>query len=194
MDSSQAQLKVLSRRADRLQVECVELAEAIADLLAPQAFGDWVLVDDGFPPLPIQEFTALKALQRFHSLEDGFPDTPEECVRVVARSLPCDPEEVVDRARKAYVTGFLARIALSTSTPFDRTAKIEDEELNHWVVLYRHTPAINRRVTSRKCLEVAISVEEDCVWEGFRSISELIVFCAGAGSFVPKLDKWISPW
>ena len=191
----QAQLQVLSKRADKLQTECVELAEAIAELLTPQAFGDWVLVDDGFPPLPIQEFTALKTLQRFRSLEDdGFPVVPEECVRVIARSLPCGPEEVVDRARKAYVTGFLARIALSTSTSFERSAKIEDEDLSHWVIFYRHTPAINRRVTSRKCLEVAISVEEDCVWEGFRSISELIVFCAGAGSFVPKLDKWTSPW
>jgi hydrogenase maturation factor len=109
----QAQLQVLSKRADKLQTECVELAEAIAELLTPQAFGDWVLVDDGFPPLPIQEFTALKTLQRFRSLEDdGFPVVPEECVRVIARSLPCGPEEVVDRARKAYVTGFLARIAL----------------------------------------------------------------------------------
>ena len=189
-----AQLEFLSKQADRLQAQCVDLAEAIADLLQPQKFGDWVLVDDGFPPLPIQEFTALKALQRFHGLEDGFPEVPEECVRVIAHSLPCEPEEVVNRARKAYVSGFLARIAISTCTSFERTAKFEDEDLIHWVILYRHTPAINRRVTSRKCLEVAISVEEDCVWEGFRSISELIVFCAGAGVFVQRLDKWTSPW
>ena len=189
-----AQLRHLSQEADRLQVAAVELAESIAQLTAPGEFGDWVLVDDGFPPLPIQEFTSLLALQRFHGLEEGFPDLPEECCRLVARSLTCDPEEVVERAKSAYILGFLAKISISTSTPYERRSKLEDEGLIHWVVFYRRNPAINRRVTSLKCLEIAISIDKDCIWEGFRSISELIVFCAGAGVFVPKLEKWISPW
>eukprot|EP00435_Cladocopium_sp_Y103_P058090 s1616_g20.t1 len=159
-------LSVLSEHM--VQVEVVELAESIADLLKPEGFGDWVLVDDSFPPLAIQEFNALRALQRFKGLEDGYPDLPEECLRIVARSLACGPEEVVDRAYTAYVSGFLAKIALATSTPFERRSKAEDPEILHWVVFYRHTPDINRRVTSKKCLEIAITVEEDCIWEGFR--------------------------
>ena len=42
----EAELRVLSQKADRLQVEVVELAESLASLLEPGAFGDWVLVDD----------------------------------------------------------------------------------------------------------------------------------------------------
>ena len=57
------------------------------------------------------------------------------------------------RAHQAYVSAFLAKIALSTSTPFERSGKVEDEDIVHWVVFYRHTPAINRRVTSKKRLQ-----------------------------------------
>ena len=122
-----AQLSVLSKHADRLQVEAVELSEAVAallrradkyrsqvvdlaesitDLLSPGGFGDWVLIDDQFPPLAPPEFAALRALQRYRGLEDGPPALPEEVLRTAARALPCAPEEIVDRAQAAYLHGW----------------------------------------------------------------------------------------
>ena len=187
-------LRELSKQADRLQAEVVDLAEGLASVLTPGAFGDWVLVDDAYPPLPIEEFRALQSLQRFKGIEEGYPDLPPECLRIVARALDCEPEEAVARAHKAYVSGFLAELALSTSTTYERSAKLGDKDICHWVVFYKYTPTINRRLSSQKCLEIAITVEKDCIWEGFKSIAELTVFCAGAGKIVPKLDKWISPW
>ena len=102
--------------------------------------GDWVLVDDEFPPLPSQEFSALRTLQRFHGLEDGYPSLPEECLRIAARALTCQPEEVVRRAHSAYVAGFCAKIALNTDTSYSMQVSQEEEEgIKHWVVFYRHT-------------------------------------------------------
>ena len=61
-------LEELSKEADRLQVAAVDLAESLADLLKPGHFGDWVRVDDEFPPLDSQEFLALKTLQRHQGI------------------------------------------------------------------------------------------------------------------------------
>lgn len=191
------ELRALSQRADRLQREVVDLAESLAELLKPGQFGDWILVDDLYPPLPPQEFLALQTLLRFRGLEDGPPLVPEECVRLAARSLPGPPDSILDRAQAAFTQGFWAHVALSTDTDFDRNSsepEPENSEILHWVIFYRHTPAINRRVTSRKCFEIAITVEPDCVWKGFRTLTELTIFCAGAGCPVPRLERWIRPW
>eukprot|EP00435_Cladocopium_sp_Y103_P063603 s567_g25.t1 len=177
-----------SNAADKLQGQIVDLAESLADLLKPGQFGDWVLVDDQFTPLPPQEFLALQTLLRFHGIEDGPPTIPEECVRQAARALPGPPQSILDRASSAFQQGFWAHVSLVTDTDFSRDPsepEPESSDFLHWIILYRHTPAINRRVTSKKCLEIAISVEPDCVWKGFRSLTELTIFCAGAGSPVP---------
>eukprot|EP00435_Cladocopium_sp_Y103_P044753 s3587_g12.t1 len=176
------ELAALSKKADRLQVEVVELAESIAALSTPGLFGDWVLVDDSFPPLPQQEFTALQTLQRFYGLEDGCPTLPEELLRVAARALTFSPEEILEKAHSAYSAGFFAKISLATETEYERQSRLTDEGKCHWVIFYRHSPNANRRVSSRKCLEVAISVEKDCIWEGFATVTELLIFCAGASS------------
>ena len=64
-----AELQALSKRADSLQVAAVDLAESVAYLLRPGAFGDWTLVDDSFhrcpsrssePFWPFSAFTALR--------------------------------------------------------------------------------------------------------------------------------------
>eukprot|EP00435_Cladocopium_sp_Y103_P055556 s1879_g18.t1 len=187
-------LAELSKEADRLQVQVVELAESIADLLRPGQFGDWVRVDDEFPPLDHQEFQALRTLQRFQGLEDGYPPLPPECLRIVARALCCEPEESIARAKTAYTLGFLARIALSTETPLISDPSEVKEENRHWIILYRKTPAINRRVSNAKSRDIAITVEEDPICQGFRTVSELTVFCAGCGIIVPPLEQWTSPW
>ena len=88
-----AELSAISQEADRLQGKIVELAEGISNLLRPDQFGDWVLVDD---PLPEQEFLALQGLQRFHGVE------AQEIVGFAARTLPGPPEDILKRAESAY--------------------------------------------------------------------------------------------
>ena len=88
------QLTLLSRQADRLQVEAVSLAEEVSALCQKVENIETkvsFLIDEGFPPLPSQEFSALQALQRVHGLEDGFPELPEEWLRIAARAFPCSP-------------------------------------------------------------------------------------------------------
>eukprot|EP00435_Cladocopium_sp_Y103_P033529 s567_g8.t1 len=179
-------IKELSREADQLQVKAVELAESVAELLKPGQFGDWVLVDDSFYPLEEPDFRALKVLQAHHGLEDGFPEIPPEVVRIAARGILGVPSEVLKKATKAYHAGFLAHIALATETPYIKDPEERESAHRHWVVFYRITPAVNRRVSSRKCLDIAITVEDNTVWQGFESITELTIFCAGAGVGVPQ--------
>eukprot|EP00435_Cladocopium_sp_Y103_P053730 s754_g17.t1 len=154
------QLTALSNQADRLQVEVVELAEAIADLLKPGQFGDWVLVDDQFTPLPPPEFLALQTILRFRGLEDGPPALPEECVRIAARALPGPPEAILERALKAFNAGWWAHISLATETELEKDPLEGCKDYQHWIILYRKSPAYNRRVTSRKCLEIALTAGE----------------------------------
>eukprot|EP00435_Cladocopium_sp_Y103_P060181 s591_g22.t1 len=189
------QLEALSKKADRLQGEVVELAEELAEILKPGQFGDWVLVDDSYPPLGPQEFLALQTLLRWHGLEDGPPKVPEECVRLAARTLFGSPETILARAQEAFIAGWSARIALATETEYHRLV-IEPEpaeEIKHWVIFYKHSPACNRRVTSSKCLEIALSVEAGCVWQGFKSITELTIFCAGAGDGSESVQAFALP-
>eukprot|EP00435_Cladocopium_sp_Y103_P011868 s4028_g3.t1 len=166
------------------KAQAVELAEDIAAVLRPGLFGDWVLVDDSFPPLPIAEFQALKVWQYHKGLEDGYPDLPEECLRIAARALSCSPEETVNRAHNAYVQGFLARTALATDTPYLKDQAESEEGHQHWVIFYRKTPGINRRVTTKKCKDIAITVEDQPVWQGFKTVTELTIFCAGTGGIL----------
>ena len=188
-----ASLNELSKEADGLQVAAVELAENISKLCNPGSCGDWVLVDDAFDPLPPEEFAAVKALLLHRGLEDGFPPIPEELVRIAARALPVGPQEVVQRAQSAFRAGFLAQLALATFTPFLKNEQESETEHCHWIFFYRHSPSSNRRVTSLACKDVAITAG-DCVWQGFDSLTELTIFCAGASVRVPKLEKWISPF
>ncbi|CAL1144812.1 unnamed protein product [Cladocopium goreaui] len=141
-----ARLRELSKEADRLQVAAVELAENISELCNPGSFGDWVLVDDAFDPLFPEDFAAVRALLVHHGLEDGFPPIPEELVRIAARALSGTPQEVVQKAQSAFRAGFLAHIALATSTPFLKNEQESEAEHCHWVVFYRHTPSINRGI------------------------------------------------
>ena len=104
------------------------------------------------------------------------------------------PSRLQAKSQRAYTAGFFAQLALSTGTPYRADLTPETEKQRHWVVFYRHTPSINRRLTDRKSFEVAITVEDNCVWESFETLTELTIFCAGAGVYVPQLDKWISPW
>lgn len=106
-----AELQALSKRADSLQVAAVDLAESVAYLLRPGAFGDWTLVDDSFPPLPEQEFRALLAIQRFHGPEDGIPGVPEECVRLASRCLTCEPIEVTGKISESLHSRVLCSVS-----------------------------------------------------------------------------------
>eukprot|EP00435_Cladocopium_sp_Y103_P001899 s4694_g1.t1 len=192
--SLQGQLTALSHRADSLQVAVVELAEEISKLTTPGAFGDWALVDDQFPPLPAAEFQALLAIHRRRGIQNGPPDLPDECLRIASRAMIFSSGVILDRARDAFNSGFEAKVALVTGNPFLKDPLASSDKHRHWVCLYRRTPDYNKRLSTKKCLDIALAIEEDVVWQGFEFVAELVIFCAGAGLSVPRLERWVSPW
>eukprot|EP00435_Cladocopium_sp_Y103_P002814 s4259_g1.t1 len=192
--SLQGQLTALSHRADSLQVAVVELAEEISKLTTPGAFGDWALVDDQFPPLPAAEFQALIAIHRRRGVLNGPPDLPDECLRIASRAMIFSSEVILDRARDAFNSGFEAKVALVTGNPFLKDPLVSTDKHRHWVCLFRRTPDYNKRLSTKKCLDIALAIEEDVVWQGFEFVAELVIFCAGAGLSVPRLERWVSPW
>eukprot|EP00435_Cladocopium_sp_Y103_P001062 s4245_g1.t1 len=188
------QLAALSLRADNLQVAVVELAEEISKLTKPGAFGDWALVDDQFPPLPAAEFQALLAIHRRRGIQNGPPDLPDECLRIASRAIMFSSGVILDRARDAFNSGFEAKVALVTGNPFLKDPLASSDKHRHWVCLFRRTPDYNKRLSTKKCLDIALAIEDDVVWQGFEFVAELVIFCAGAGLSVPRLERWVSPW
>ena len=159
----QLQLRELSRQADRLQAEVVDLTEGIAELLEPGAFGDWVLVDDGFPPLPRELAVHLKSKLRFCGVETGPPSLPRYLFDIAATSIEAPDEQILRRADSVFFAGFYADCAIKTCTPYKQREVPDSFEPKHWVIFYRIDPHLSRRVTSKKCLEVAIEVEKDSI-------------------------------
>ena len=189
-----AHLLDLSQRADRLQVAAVELAEEIVALSEPGAFGDWCLVKEAYKPLAEDQLEEVAGLLRYRGLEEGPPELPKFLFRQVRAALNCDNGEAWTRGDNAFFAGFFADIALKTHTPYkQRDLPVEREPL-HWVVIYRIHRHLSRRVSSTRCLELALECESDPIWEAFHTAAELATFCVGAQIEVPKLEKWISPW
>ena len=186
------QIQEISRRADRLQAEAVELAEDVAALLQPDVFGDWALVSDSFPPLPQEYLSEVADSLRYRGLEDGPPELPRSLYWLVHSSLNCSRTEAWNRGTSAFFAGFFANIALATETSYGRRELPADQTASHWIVIYRASRELSRRVTSELCLEVALEVERDPVWESFASAAELAVFCAAAQIDVPRLERWTS--
>ena len=187
------ELRELSNRADRLKAEVVDLAESIAELLKPGQFGDWVLVDGPFCPLPPPEFRIYLASIQLQGVVNGPPQLPEECLRQAERALEGEQSFVARRAQRAFLGGFEGRFAIENGTPFQQVP-VGEGKVFHWLIVSRRNPNLHRRVTSKKCLDIAVSVEKDSIWQGFRSLTELSIFCCGLGIVVPRLERWISPW
>eukprot|EP00435_Cladocopium_sp_Y103_P002319 s1393_g1.t1 len=121
----------------------------------------WALVDDQFPPLPAAEFQALLAIHRRRGIQNGPPDLPDECLRIASRAMIFSSGAILDRARDAFNSGFEAKIALVTGNPFLKDPMASTDKHRHWVCLYRRTPDYNKRLSTKKCLDIALAIEED---------------------------------
>ena len=174
------QLRHISDRAARLQAEAEYLAEELSEILAPEQFGDWVLVDDSFFPLSEEHLQDLALRLKLCGVETGPPELPSYLFEVLNKVLAA-PERVISvRADKAFFAGFYAKCSFDTETDYSQSVKDPDFEAHHWVIFYRIDRHLRRRVSTVRCLEVALEVESRAVWESFETVAELSIFCAGA--------------
>ena len=111
----------------------------------------------------------------------------------MARVLTRDPSEILARAKLAYISGFLADIALATDAPFLKDPKASQGHPGRGPSLGRLLQAQSPGILG-KCLDIALSVQNNTAWLGFPTITDLAVFCEGARRLVPRLETWTSPW
>lgn len=186
------QLRDLLHRVEKVAEELTDIAEGLAELQEEGAFGDWVLVEEPRQPLAIADLKPIWDDLSFTGLEDGPPELPTVLRRLALERIEGVPEQVVERAREAFNAGFWCYFAIATRTPYRRIEERVTEDRTHWIILYRHFPQCNRRVSDITSFQTALESEADPVWEGFQTLAELIIFCVGARIRLPSHEKWIS--
>ena len=167
------------------RVEAQQPPSAVVDL------GDWELI--GLPELPFG-FSNIEELSRLHQLrgpETGPPDTPSFLLDFACRELKGPSSSCYRRAHRAFRAGFWASVAIETHTPYQPSDPFGPPD-KHWIVLRALAGKKPIRVGSKTDFRkfVANTPEEVLVAESFASLSEVAVFCAGAGIRVPPLQQW----
>ena len=155
--------------------------------------GDWVLVADGYNPLPAS-LRGVVELSPYRTIEEGPPDTPGPLLKWLARDhlLTGNPSFFELRATEAFEAGFWIKAALDTGTPYRPDKDRVSFEAKHWLVFSRRGSPFHTRLTSSSCLAVLLHQEEGAVVESFESLCELCICCIGAQVAVPPLRKRIS--
>lgn len=151
---------------------------------------EWEVIEDISLPWWASE-KDFAGIYTWRIAEDGPPPVPGFCLDSAQRNLRgVEPGPVV-RANRAFKAGFWSKLALETCTPY-RWADPIGISIGHWVVLRageRVTPVrFNRK--SDFNLFVAGIPEHDIVSESFASITELSIYCVGAGIRLPALKAW----
>jgi len=114
-------------------------------------------------------------------LDDGPGPTPQILINHATRKLSARHPGVDVRARRAFVAGYWARIALDTDTPYRPADPIPPLKYYYWVVL--KCPAFEGAALFRDRVDFGRAIENDvdnCIYEAFPSFTEVEIFCCGA--------------
>ena len=195
MSSSSSEVKredinalVEAVRALSLQVD--HLAQAFDKQDIKRFADEWEVIEECSLPCGATP-QQLTALYHFRTAEDGPPSLPAYCSDLAVRSLKgVDPGPLV-RADRAFKAGFWSKIAVETHTPYYWADPIGVASC-HWVVLRageRLTPVRFNRKSDYNLFVSGIR-EHDIVSESFASLTELSIYCVGAGIRLPALKVW----
>ena len=175
-------------RALSLRVE--HLARAFEAQKTKKILDEWEVVEEGTLPCGTTEKDLLE-IRCQGTAEEGPPTTPGFCLDLAKHNLRgVDPGPVV-RANRAFRAGFWSKVALETCTPYRWIDPI-GPPLGHWVVLRAGERLTPVRFTKKSDYNLYLAgiPEHDIVSEGFASITELSIYCVGAGLRLPPLKTW----
>ena len=149
---------------------------------------DWqVLEAKRLPKIP--NIQTIRSYARFWSAEDGFPDTPQECIDFV-KSRISEGDNPEQRCREAFLAGFLDRFDFETGVDRGQVPVVPDLSL-HWVILRAPLLADPCRVLSRgETIHLTRNFDTHSIWRAFSTEAEVEVYCIGANIFVPHLLQW----
>ena len=150
--------------------------------------GDWELIGEEISDFRLEQDTQVRVAAS-RVLEDGPGPTPQ--IDHATRKLSARHPGIDVRARRAFVAGYWARIALDTDTPYRLADPIPPLKYYWWVVL--KCPAFEGAALFRDRRDFGRAIENDtdnCVYEAFPSFTEVEIFCCGANRPVPRLAAW----
>ena len=189
-----ADIRALISALEQLTLQVSDLVSRVESQRPPSStldLGDWELV--GLPELPFG-FANIEELSRLHpcrGLETGPPDTPLSLLDFACRELKGPSASCYRRAHRAFRAGFWAHISFETHTPYRPVDPFGSPD-KHWIILRCSASSLPIRVGTKCDFKKIIgnTPEELLIAESFASLSEIAVFCAGAGIRVPPLQQW----
>lgn len=144
----------------------------------------WELVEESFEPpsrlsAPCSSFTC--------------PDIPAALLSFAERLSSTHPGHVV-RAKRAFEAGFRARKSVDTGTWFVGASTNLPISDTVWIVVQAPGLASAYRVATKTDLKrlCSGSGKGDVICQGFPSLTEAQIFCAGCDIPVPPLYRWRS--
>ena len=126
--------------------------------------------------------------------EEGPGPIPPVLLDIARSKLTSKPPGADFRAKRAFVAGFWARVAIDTDTPYVQADPLPECKIQHWIVLACPSFEGAARFTTRTDFGRAIEGDtRNSVYEAFASQTELEIFCAGASAPLPALRTWRKP-
>ena len=185
---SSAEITQLTSAVRELSLAISAAAPSVLEPTTPP--GDWELIGEEISDFRFVEDTQVREAS-FRVVDDGPGPTPQILIDHATRKLSARHPGVDVRARRAFVAGYWARIALDTDTPYRLADPIPPLKYYWWVVL--KCPAFEGAAVFRDRVDFGRAIENDvdnCVYEAFPSFAEVEIFCCGANRPVPRLAAW----
>lgn len=183
---AEEEIKLLKERIGFLEREILRLSsgkEREATLVAE----GWEVVEESkfSDQVPILGPNSFEA-------ESGPPELPLICKNLAERNLRSGKHTPLSRARAAFCTGFWARIAIETHTPFTDSDSLSGLTPAWWVLLRGAIGGLPVRSQRKSDCIKAAWTDADLVLVAVASITELHILCAGAGLSLPQQIQWRS--
>ena len=119
------------------------------------------------------------------------PEIPQSLLSFAERLSSVEPGHTV-RAKRAFEAGFRAKVSLDSGVwYYGASTKLHLQD-TVWIVLKAPGVSLPHRVASKSDLNKLIAGpgKGDLIHQGFPSLTEAQIFCAGCGIAVPSLYRW----
>ncbi len=174
VDSLRREVDLLTQRVDLLEHS------------SGGATGRWELLSLGHYPL-----VRYPNPDRLLQADNGPPEVTQE-ILALAATLPLAEDVAIQRVIRAFDAGFWARAAIETQTQYWGTHLVPEADEVFFV--YRVNTQVSYLVYSkeevRRLSSTAGGEAVPVIAQGFSSIIEIKIFCAGGNFKVPDTYKW----
>ena len=150
---------------------------------------DWEIVEEEYAPgAPSSPHSEVYPV----TVGTNYTQVPQFCYDLAKHRLTGASIGSVARTDRAFFCGIEAKEALRLGTLYYQEEGI-GLQVAHWIILRSSEIKGPCRVTSRRELNRLLGSGRpgpSAVWECFPSITELQIFCVGAGIPIPPLVRW----